>query len=56
MMWYEKTEMYRCRWGGCRYELTGEAITDAGYRIDNPGHVVFVNEQDFEKETSDDTH
>lgn len=47
MKWKEKEQVFRCRTGACRYELTEDQITTAGYHPYKEG-VIFFNEEDFD--------
>ena len=46
MMWKEEDKVFRCRWGGCRHEVTWNQMNDASYHPRKDG-VVFINEKDF---------
>ncbi len=46
MMWKEDDKVFRCRWGGCRHEVTWEEMENAGYHA-NKNHVLFISEEDF---------
>ena len=46
MMWIAEDQVFRCRTGACRYELTEDQLKAAGYGPFKDG-VVLVDEEDF---------
>ena len=53
MLWRPEQEVFRCRWGGCGFEVTEAEMSGAGYRVFKDG-VVFVDEESLEKVTNDE--
>ncbi len=53
MMWRENAEVFRCRWGACRFEVTWAQMNGAGYHA-SKGHVMFISGEDFNKGETDE--